>query len=224
VRPQHRVQINRALVIFPVNPDSGGPSGPEVPGEVRCEPQPAEWLALHRREPGVRIVNEHARRLKVPKAAVSDLVESLGSEKDRLWPRDTWPPMRLQGGLAPRSSGGHGPIRYFVELHEPGRLVRFRFSRPRGWKGTHEFRVDVEPDGYVRLSHRLDVRADLGGALRWFLILQPLHDALMQDLMAGSAVALESGPAPMPVWSFRVRVLRGILGIRWRRLFGGPPG
>ena len=76
----------------------------------------------------MNVVNVHHRLLHASPARVSELLASLGSPEDRLWPRNGWPRMRLDGPVAPGAAGGHGPIRYRVEAWQPGRLVRFRFA------------------------------------------------------------------------------------------------
>lgn len=69
--------------------------------------------------------NIHERRLRASAAEVGALLDSLASSSVRVWPRDTWPAMRFDRPLAPGASGGHGPIRYTVEVYEPGRSIRF---------------------------------------------------------------------------------------------------
>lgn len=67
---------------------------------------------------------------------VGELIDSLSSKGDRLWPRGEWPSMRLNGPLGVGSSGGQGPVRYEVIAHEPGKSVAFRFTSPTGFHGT----------------------------------------------------------------------------------------
>jgi hypothetical protein len=158
-------------------------------------------------------ISIHERRLPVPIEEVGALIDDLSSPRDRLWPRDAWPSMHLESGLRVGSAGGHGPIRYQVELYEPRRRARFRFTAPRGLAGFHEFRV-TESEGQTVLSHRLEAR--LGGltALTWPLVYRPLHDALIEDALDRAESALRTGAGRRASWSMRVRVLR--------RLFGRP--
>src|SRR3712207_995665 len=100
------------------------------------------------------IVNVHGRVLHAPAAEVGALIDALGSDADRLWPSETWPPLRFAGPLAAGVKGGHGPVRYVVEAYRPGRRIRFRFTAPAGFEGTHGFSVEEAEDGLARLVHR----------------------------------------------------------------------
>jgi hypothetical protein len=87
-----------------------------------------------------KVRNVHRRAIGSPEQ-LGALLDGLASDADRLWPGDRWPRMRLDGPLAVGARGGHGPVRYRVERYEPSRHVRFRFERPRGFDGIHEFQV-----------------------------------------------------------------------------------
>jgi hypothetical protein len=142
---------------------------------------------------------------------VGALIDSLGSRKDLLWPRDAWPSMRLDSGLDVGSTGGHGPIRYTVEAYEPARRVRFRFTAPRGFNGTHEF--EVVPSGKdATLRHVIDMRLVGLARFSWPAVYSPLHDALIEDAMDRAESALGVGAGQRRRWSPRVRALRRVLG------------
>jgi hypothetical protein len=153
----------------------------------------------------------HERRLPVPIDEVGALIDGLSSPRDRLWPRDAWPSMHLDSGLQVGSAGGHGPIRYEVDVYEPGRRARFRFTAPRGLAGFHEFRA-TEVEGYTVLSHHLEVRPGGLTALTWPLVYLPLHDALIEDALDRAESTLGTGAGRRASWSLRVRVLRKLLG------------
>lgn len=158
-----------------------------------------------------RVVVVHERRLPSRPDEVGALIDSLASRKDRLWPRDAWPSMRLDSGLRVGSEGGHGPIRYRVEAYEPSRLVRFRFTAPRGLDGTHEFVVVPTGEG-TTLRHVIDMRVSGLAYLTWPAIYSPLHDALIEDALDRAESALGVGAGRRAPWSPRVRVLRRLLG------------
>lgn len=64
--------------------------------------------------------------------------------------------MRLDRPLDVGASGGHGPVRYVVDAHEPGRSVRFRFTDPSGFHGHHAFtNSEVGDEVGVLLRHEL---------------------------------------------------------------------
>jgi hypothetical protein len=154
--------------------------------------------------------NLHERRLSALPAAVGALLDSLGRREDRLWPARQWPAMRLDGPLRTGAAGGHGPIRYVVEDHETGRSVRFRFTRPRGFDGTHRF--EIVPDGAdaVVLRHVLEMRTRGWARWTWPVVFRPLHDALIEDALDRAEQELGLSPRPRR-WSRRVRALRALL-------------
>lgn len=157
----------------------------------------------------MRVTNVHARRLAADPLAIGALIDSLASAHDRLWPLERWPAMRLDCPLGVGAAGGHGPIGYVVEEFEPGRRVRFRFSRPRGFDGYHEFRV-APLAGETLLEHRLVMNARGGAAWSWRLVFRPLHDALIEDALAKAEREI-TGANARPRWSARVVLLRRVL-------------
>jgi hypothetical protein len=155
----------------------------------------------------VRIHNVHERRLPASPEQVGHLLDSLGAAADSLWPTEHWPPMRFDRPLGPGADGGHGPIRYRVEEHEPGSRVCFRFTGPPGLTGTHEFSVQETPGGCL-LRHVIEGRASGRMLAAWPLVFRPLHDALLEDALNQAHAAVTGRPAPAPVWSWWVRRLR----------------
>ncbi|GAA4430685.1 hypothetical protein GCM10023148_35530 [Actinokineospora soli] len=147
------------------------------------------------------VVNVHTRTVA---AGVGELIGTLAGEDDKVWPGDTWPPMRLDRPLGVGAAGGHGPIGYVVEEYEPGRRVRFRFTAPRGFLGHHEF----EAEG-AELRHRIVMRTRGLARLTWPLAIRHLHDALVEDAFdrACAAMGVEVERAR---WSWWVRLLRAL--------------
>lgn len=158
------------------------------------------------------VVNIHERYLAAPTAAVGHLLDGLGSPEDRLWPRRRWPAMALDRPLGVGAHGGHGPVRYHVEACSPGSAVRFRFRRPAGFHGYHEYVVTPQSSGTL-LRHRLVMRTSGVARLSWPLVFRPLHDALIEDSLDQAAVSLGLPVSQPRRWSRRVRVLR--LLARW---------
>lgn len=159
-----------------------------------------------------RVRNVHHRALPIPVVEGEALLRSLASHEDRLWPGDRWWPQRFEGGLVPGAKGGHGPVRYKVESVAP-RSVVYRFPR-RGWfRGTHRFDLRGRPDGGCELTHTLDGTLHGRGLLLWPLVVRPLHDALVEDVLdraAAVSAGTPTGPARhTPYVRFlRRRVLR----------------
>jgi hypothetical protein len=155
----------------------------------------------------VRIHNVHERRLPAPPDRAGRLLDGLGATPDPLWPTEHWPRMRFDRPLGPGADGGHGPIRYRVEEHEPSVRVRFRFTGPPGLTGTHEFAVREAPSGCV-LNHTIEGRASGRMLAAWPLVFRPLHDALLEDALDKAEAAVTGRPATPPAWSWWVRRLR----------------
>ncbi len=154
--------------------------------------------------------NVHERTLSADPGTVGELIDSLAGPADRLWPREQWPAMHFDMGLQEGAAGGHGPIRYSVETYDPGRHVRFRFCRPVGFDGYHEFHVNPATAGGVVLRHSLVMRTTGRARLSWPVVFRPLHDALIEDALHKAAVEL-GDVQPRPRWGLWVRLLRRLL-------------
>ncbi|WP_236567752.1 MULTISPECIES: SRPBCC family protein [unclassified Nocardiopsis] len=152
----------------------------------------------------------HERRFPVGPERVGALIDTLSGGDDRLWPHHRWPAMRLDGPLAEGASGGHGPVRYTVEDHAPGRRVRFRFRAPRGFDGFHELTVHPGPDGGTVLRHLLAMRTRGPALLTWPLLFRPLHDALLEDALDRAEHELTGTVRAPARWSARTRLLRSL--------------
>lgn len=117
--------------------------------------------------------------------------------------------MAFDRPLGVGARGGHGPIRYFVEEHTPGRYIKFRFTGPRGFDGFHSYECIQESDT-VQLRHTLEMTPRGLAILTWPLVFHPLHDALLEDSLTTAEASLGL-PLHVQPWSFRVRVLRWLL-------------
>ena len=158
------------------------------------------------------VINVHERKLDdVSQAATGAgaLIDTLASDEDLLWPYYSWPPMKFDRPLGVGATGGHGPVRYFIEAYTPGEFVRFRFVRPKGFEGFHAYEV-VHEDGQVILRHVLKMRAHGPALVTWPLVFRPLHDALIEDSLARAEASLGK-PATVQPWSLWVKFLRWIL-------------
>jgi hypothetical protein len=161
----------------------------------------------------VRVENVHTRLLAVPAEATGALLESLGAPADRLWPHEQWPALRLDGPVGVGAAGGHGPVRYFVEEHEPLERVRFRFTAPSGFDGWHQFRVESRGAEASVLTHEIVMRVRGLAAVSWLLVFRPLHDALIEDAFSRVEHHLTGRSHPRR-WSPAVRILRRLLRTR----------
>lgn len=159
----------------------------------------------------MRIINVHERTIGSSAEPLQALLHTLSTPDDAVWPGESWPKMRFDGGLAPGAKGGHGPVRYAVDEVSPTQ-VRFRFTPPAkgfaaGMEGKHWFEVDG-----ATMRHTIDAKATtLGAALRWLFVIRPLHDALVEDALDKASRALGVEPAHPARHSLWVRVLRRIV-------------
>lgn len=165
------------------------------------------------------VSNVHSIRLNVPPERAGALIDTLGSEADLLWPQDRWPKMRVDGPLRVGAAGRHGPVKYTVEEYLPSTRVRFRFTQPAGFVGTHTFEVFTEPTG-CRLEHRVEIVPRGTARWAWPLIFGPLHDALVEDAIDRAMMAMGQ-TRPRQPWSAWVRLLRNLSGVFYRQ---GSPG
>jgi hypothetical protein len=156
------------------------------------------------------VVNTHERLIPARVDAVGNMIDTLGSADDRIWPRERWPALKLDRPLEVGATGGHGPIRYRVESYEPGRKVRFRFLSPEGFVGTHGFDVEDAGGGASKLRHTMEMKTFGMAVPNWFLVIRPLHDALLEDALDKVEGAFWN-VGPPRAWSRRVVFLRWLV-------------
>ncbi len=158
----------------------------------------------------MKVRNVHEREIEAEPSQVGVLIDSLVSKEDRLWPRHAWPRMALDRALGVGATGGHGPIRYFVEEYTAGNSIKFRFTRPKGFDGHHIFEITSGLQQPVVLRHTLKMNTRGLAVLSWLLVYRPLHDALLEDSLAMAQASLGLPPAIQP-WSLWVRILRWVV-------------
>jgi hypothetical protein len=152
--------------------------------------------------------NVHTRRF--PRPVPPELLATLGTEDDRLWPVADWPPTRLDGPAVPGTTAGHGPVRYVLSEVSPDHL-RFRFTAPKGLHGYHEFTVSGDT-----LTHVLAGTLHGAARLSWPLVFRPLHNALLEQLLDRAELAVTGRVSRPARWSRYVRFLRALARIRSR--------
>jgi hypothetical protein len=157
----------------------------------------------------MKVVNIHERVIDGSVAQVGKLIDTLASPNDLLWPIDRWVPMKFDRPLGVGAVGGHGPIRYTVESYEPGHRIQFRFTQPRGFLGTHRFEVEPTVDGKALLRHVIEMHVT-GRALLIWLVIRPLHDALLEDALDHAEASLGK-QMPQRKWSCWVKLVRWII-------------
>ncbi len=158
----------------------------------------------------MRLNNVHERPLP-PGNTPGSLIDGLAGEHDQLWPHDRWPPMRFDGGLSVGNQGGHGPVRYEVLEHQPGRIARFRFTGPPGLIGEHRYELTHTNEGTALLRHTLVGHTEGRMRWQWPLIFRPLHDALIEDSLDHAIAAMSETPYRPARWGTHARTLRWLL-------------
>ena len=75
----------------------------------------------------------------------------------------------------------NGPIRYTINKYNPGELIQFEFTTPKGFYGIHQFEVVEVENDETELKHTIEMNVTGIGILIWTIIIRWLHDALMED-------------------------------------------
>lgn len=154
--------------------------------------------------------NVHERLLPAPADEVGRLLDRMGGPADPLWPSPAWEPMVLDRPVAVGATGGHGPIRYRVMAHTPGRLVEFTFAPGLGLAGTHTLAVVPAGPAQCVLRHTVEGRCTGAMVALWPLAVRWLHDAVLEDLLDRAESAVGPGPVRPARWSTWVRLLRRV--------------
>ncbi len=139
----------------------------------------------------MRIYNVHEREVADAGAAIDRIEE--------LWPGERWTALRLDRPLAVGARSGRAVVREEVVEYAPHERLVFRITQPKGLVAQHRF--DAE-NGVLR--HTVEGRAEGMMRVAWPLAIEPLHDALLEDLLDRA-----QGRAKYTrVYSPRVRFLR----------------
>jgi hypothetical protein len=158
--------------------------------------------------------NVHQRLVAAPVEEVGPLLDLLGGPRDVLWPTPEWEPMVLDRPVAVGAAGGHGPIRYRVTAHEPGRRVEFTIEPGLGLHGRHTFTAEPAGARGTLLRHVAEGRLSGPMVLAWPLAVRWGHDAVLEDLLDNAERAVGHPPARPARWSPWVRMLRGLEAAR----------
>lgn len=167
----------------------------------------------------MKIASLRERNFFASADSVGRVLDTLSSQDDKLWPCENWPPMVLDAAMGPGASGGHAFVRYKVEEYKPGGRVVFRFDGTgltAGFDGRHYFEV-VSRNRHVILRHTIDADGDFKTWLKWKLLIEPLHDALLEDALDKAERNLHGRVSKPARWSLRVKMLRQIAAKKRRR-------
>lgn len=129
----------------------------------------------------MQVLNTHIRIIDIPTEEIVSIFETLSTKNDKVWPLEKWPAMKFNEGIQTGAKGGHGPIKYSVEIYNPRKIIQFRFSRPKGFVGIHKFEIKELTNKKTEISHTIKMKMSLGGSFVWFLGVRALHNALIED-------------------------------------------
>ncbi len=164
----------------------------------------------------LKVLNIHKRIIDQPKSKIVEILETLSTENDQLWPKEQWPAMKFKGGIQVGAKGGHGPIRYSVEKYDPNEIVQFRFSRPLGFNGIHKLELRELENQRTEVKHTIDMNTEGKGTWLWIFTVRSLHNALIED----GFDKLENHFSEVPKkteWNRWVKILRRQLQKKKRR-------
>ena len=155
----------------------------------------------------MKVLNIHTRIIQKPKQAVSNLLVSLSTEDDLVWPREKWPAMRFEGDLKVGAKGGHGPIRYTVEKYNLDEIILFRFTKPKGFYGIHKIELKEISPTKTEIKHTIDIKTKGKSTFLWVFAIRPLHNALIEDCFDKVENKLTNSQK-LSKWNFWVTFLR----------------
>ncbi|TPN86296.1 hypothetical protein [Aquimarina algicola] len=159
----------------------------------------------------MKVINIHKRVLNQPRSRITELLETLATDDDKIWPKEKWPTMKFQDGIKIGSKGGHGPIKYCIERYNPSEIIEFRFLKPHGFNGIHKFELTELTKEKTEIKHTIDMHTRGKGTLLWILGIKSLHNALIEDgfdKLENNFIEHQKSTK----WNFWVRFLRKQLG------------
>ncbi len=158
----------------------------------------------------MKVLNVHKRVIPAPKEEVAELLKTLATKDDLVWPHEKWPPMKFKGGLEVGNKGGHGPIRYSVVEQIPEESITFEFSESSGFNGKHWLEISALDANTTEIKHVIDMNPKWKAMLSWALGIRSLHDALIEDAF-DKVYNRFSSESVSSEWNFWVKLLRKML-------------
>lgn len=165
----------------------------------------------------MKVLNIHKRTINQPKNNVVELLKTLATENDKVWPKEKWPAMKFKEEIKVGAKGGHGPIRYTIEKYNPEQIIEFRFSKPTGFNGIHKFEINELSNNTTEIKHTIDMNTVGKGTFIWGLAIRFLHDALIEDGFDKLENNFSSAQKSTK-WNFWVHFLRKQLAKRAKKV------
>ena len=150
----------------------------------------------------MRVINSHKRIINQPVNQVSELLQTLATSDDKIWPIKAWPAMRFKDGLKLGNSGGHGLIRYTIVAFVPGEHIKFEFFKPEGFNGTHEINIKSISENISEIIHLIQMNTTFKAYFLWIFVIRWLHEALIVDAFdkVENYFLMEKKTTPYSVW------------------------
>ena len=165
----------------------------------------------------MKVINIHKRTINQPISKVARLMKTLSYKNDSVWPIEKWFPMKFKEGIKVGAKGGHGPIRYSVEVYNPNKLIQFRFSNPKGFNGIHKFELKELKDQKTEIIHTIDMNTKGKGTLIWLFAIHSLHNALIEDGFDRMENILSTA-SKKTEWNLWVKIIRKLIYNKRKRL------
>ena len=158
----------------------------------------------------MKVLNIHSRKVNSPKHKLLELLDTLSTKEDKIWPIEKWPAMNFKKGLTIGAYGGHGPIRYELIEYSPQSHLTFKFKKPKGFKGIHKLEFIESNPEQTEIKHTIDMTTSGVGTLKWLTAIKWLHNALIEDAFDKIENQL-SGKSIRTKWNSWVKILRAVL-------------
>ncbi|WP_034058166.1 hypothetical protein [Lacinutrix jangbogonensis] len=130
----------------------------------------------------MKVTNNHKRKLLQPKAQVVKLFKTLATKEYKIWPIENWPAIRFNEKLKIGAKGGHGSVRYTIIDFKDNEEIKFQFSKPHGFIGTHEFCINAIDNNTAEITHEINMNTStVKATFLWLVVIRWLHDALIED-------------------------------------------
>jgi len=130
----------------------------------------------------MKVTNIHSRKLKQSKVQIEALFKTLATKEDKIWPYENWPAICFKDKLKVGTKGGHGRVRYTIIDYKEDQSIRFQFSKPEGFIGTHEFYFKKIEKDITEITHEINMNTSTFKAtFLWITVIRWLHDALIED-------------------------------------------
>ena len=158
----------------------------------------------------MQVTNIHKRKHQQTKDQVVILLKTLATKEDKIWPFENWPAIRFEKELEIGAKGGHGRVSYTIIEFKEGESIKFQFSKPDGFIGTHEFYINELDKNITEITHEINMNtSNLKATLLWLLVVRWLHDALIEDAFdkMENSYSVEKRVATYSLW---VKLLRSM--------------